>query len=75
MQDVRPDEAQDKERGEHMIKWAEVTSASPFKVKFFGEELESPREHRKPGAYTPAIGDVVAFIVLGGQYVCLGKYT
>lgn len=58
-----------------MIKWAEVTSISPFKVKFFGESLESPRVYKRPSNYNPAVGDIVAFLVLGGQYLCMGKYT
>ena len=57
-----------------MIKWAEVTSVLPFKVKFFGEELESPRVYKMQSSYTPIKGDVVAFVIIAGQYLCLGKF-
>ena len=56
-----------------MIRWATVTAASPFRVAFDGE-LESPATYLKPKNGTITVGDRVAFLVLGGQYVCLGVY-
>lgn len=58
-----------------MIKWATVTSATPFKVRFDGEETESPRAYKKPKGYTPTVNDRACFLVLGSQYVCLGAYV
>lgn len=57
-----------------MIKWAVVTSVSPFRVKFDGETLESPRDYKKPKGYTPSVNDRVCFFVLNNQYVCIGAY-
>lgn len=58
-----------------MIKWAIVTSVSPFRVQFDGEERESPRAYRKPKNYTPDINDRVCFLFLNNQYICLGSFN
>lgn len=59
-----------------MIKWAKVTTATPFRVTFLGEAIESSMTYKKPSTYSPAIGDMVAFIVdAHGSYVCLGKFN
>ncbi len=57
-----------------MIKWAVVTSVSPFNVKFDGETTASPKAYKKPKGYTPTLNDRVCFLVVNKQYVCLGGY-
>lgn len=58
-----------------MIKWAIVTSLSPFKVRFDGETEESPREYKRPKTYTPVLEDRVCFLLVNNQYICLGAYV
>lgn len=75
MQGRRENEAYMQKGCEYMIKWATVTKASPFKVKFDGETEESPRVYKKAKAYTPAVNDRVCFFVSGNQFICLGAYV
>lgn len=58
-----------------MIKWATVTNIAPFKVRFDGETIESPRAYKKPKGYTPTLNDRVCFYISNNQYVCLGAYA
>lgn len=57
-----------------MIKYATVTSVSPFKVKFDVDGAESSNtSYKYPAWYTPMAGDRVAFLDDGKQKLCLGK--
>ena len=61
------------EKKEVSIKCGTVTSVTPFKCKFDGEDVEIA--YLRPHNYTPAINDRVYFIYASGKYVCLGKYV
>lgn len=69
------DDAQIKEGDCSMIiKYARVTSISPFRVTFLGEENESKTQYNKLATYTPNMDDMVAFLVdEKNKYICLGK--
>lgn len=57
-----------------IIKYAEVKSVNPFRVRFLGEENDSQTQYNKLATNTPVIGDMVAFLVdEKGKYLCLGK--
>lgn len=56
-----------------MIKYATVTSASPFAIKFDGESVASTTVYKRLSSYTPVINDRVAVLLTDGNYLCLGK--
>ena len=54
------------------LKCGTVTNASPFQVRFDGED--SSNTYKKPKSYTPILNDRVCFLVQGNNYICLGGY-
>lgn len=57
-----------------MIKFATVTSTSPFKVKFDTDAEESANiSYKYLNSYTPAEGDRVVFLDDGKNKICIGK--
>lgn len=56
------------------IKYATVTSASPFKVLFDSDtSVSENNNYKKLSSYDPTVGDRVAFINDGRSILCLGK--
>lgn len=55
------------------IKFATVTSSSPFNIKFDGENTASTRVYKRLSSYNPAATDRVAVLVIAGIYLVLGK--
>lgn len=55
------------------IKFATVTSASPFNIKFDGEGTASARVYKRLSSYSPAANDRVAVLVISGTYLVLGR--
>lgn len=57
-----------------MIKYATVTSVSPFRVKFDVDGVESSNtSYKRLEWYTPKVNDRVAFLDDGKQKICIGK--
>ena len=58
-----------------MIKYATVTSVTPFKVKFDIDGTESANiSYKRLVSYpAPAVGDRVVFLFDGKNILCLGK--
>lgn len=55
------------------IKFATVTSSSPFNIKFDGETVPSTRVYKRLSSYTPVNNDRVAVLLIAGIYLVLGK--
>ncbi len=67
-------EAYSQKGNKHMIKWATVTNVSPFNVQFDGELTASPKTYKRLSVYAPVVNDRVVFLVIAGQYLCLGNF-
>nr|DAT81704.1 MAG TPA: hypothetical protein [Caudoviricetes sp.] len=55
------------------IRCGTVTSVSPFRCKFDGEDVEI--QYLRPANYTPTLNDRVYFLCAGSSYICLGRYV
>lgn len=55
------------------IKFAIVTSSSPFYIKFDGETTASNRIYKRLSSYSPTLGDRIAVLVIGAIYLVIGK--
>lgn len=55
------------------IKFATVTSVSPFNIKFDGENTASTRVYKRLSSYNPVVNDRISVIVVDGIYLVLGK--
>lgn len=56
-----------------MIQSAEVTSVTPFRIKFAIDSAPSDREYPRLSSYSPVIGDKVAVLSDNGNVLVLGK--